>query len=300
MSDLWSVYVIAIVAINILGCVFLLLWTRKINPADMAEDGTTGHEYDGIKEYNKPLPAWWLKMFWLTIAFAIGYLIYYPGLGNFKGVGGWTSHGEHDADQKAYEAKFGKMYADFAAQPIEQLAKDEKAMKIAERLFANNCAICHGADAQGAKGFPNLTDDDWLWGGAPEQIKTTILNGRGKEGETTRMPAWQATLGEQGVKEVAAYALSLSGRVVDPALRDAGQGKFAACAGCHGADGKGNQALGAPNLTDTVWLFGGSNASVEKTIAEGRGGVMPAWKDILGEAKVHLLAAYVYSKSHHQ
>lgn len=293
MSNFWSSYIIAIVALNIVGCAWLLMWTRKMDISDLSADGTTGHDYDGIREYNKPLPRWWLILFWLTIVFGIGYLALYPGLGKFQGVLGWSSHGEHALADKEYSAQYGKLYADFANVPVETLAQDERAMKIGARLFANNCAACHGTDAHGARGFPNLTDADWLYGGASENLHETIMNGR-----NGMMPAWGETLGEDGVTQVAAYVQSLSGRKVDAGLAAAGQEKFAVCAACHGADGKGNPMMGAPNLTDNVWLHGGSESAITKTIREGRKSHMPAQKDILGAERVHLLAAYVYSLSH--
>lgn len=293
MSNFWSSYIIAIVVLNIVGCAWLLMWTRKMDLSDLPADGTTGHEYDGIREYNNPLPRWWLILFWLTIVFAVVYLALYPGLGKYKGMLDWTSHGEHAAAAKDYQAQYGKLYADFANVPVETLAQDERAMKIGGRLFANNCSVCHGTTAQGARGFPNLTDNDWLYGGAPATLHETIMNGR-----NGMMPAWGEALGEEGVAQVAAYVLSLSGRKVDAKLASAGQERFAVCAACHGADGKGNTMMGAPNLTDNIWLHGGSESAVTKTIREGRQNQMPAQKDALGAERVHLLAAYVYSLSH--
>ncbi|MDI1300425.1 MAG: cytochrome-c oxidase, cbb3-type subunit III [bacterium] len=297
MSNFWSFYIIAIVALNIGGCAWLLMWTRTMDKDDMPADGTTGHVYDGIREYNNPLPRWWLWLFWITIFFAIGYLTLYPGLGKFQGVLGWSSHNELAKDEKDYQAQYGAIYANYAKMPFEQLAKDDRAMKIAGRLFANNCSACHGADAHGGRGFPNLTDNDWLYGGEPDRIYETIMEGR-----NGMMPAWKDILGAQGVKEAASYALSLSGREnLDHKLVAAGQEKFATnCAACHGPDGKGNPMMGAPNLTDTIWLYGGSESTVIKTLTEGRNGMMPAWKDILGPERVHLLAAYVWSMSHNK
>lgn len=294
MSIAWSCYVAFIVLLNIFGCVWLLAWTRKM-PSKDDGDGTTGHNFDGITEYNNPLPRWWLWLFYLTIAFGLTYLALYPGLGGYSGVLNWSSHSEHDADQSAYEQKFGQLYANYYQQPIEVLAKDSQAMQTGNRLFEVNCAVCHGGDAHGGIGFPNLTDNDWLHGGAPADIEASILNGR--DGV---MPAWGDTLGAQGVKEVANYVLSLSGRKVDPVLAAAGQPRFAMCAACHGADGKGNTMIGAPNLTDTIWLYGGEEATVIKTITGGRRGHMPAWGEVLGKERVHLLAAYIYSLSHNQ
>lgn len=293
MSNFWSSYIIAIVVLNIVGCAWLLMWTRKMDLSNLPSDGTTGHEYDGIREYNNPLPRWWLILFWLTIVFAVVYLALYPGLGKYQGMLDWSSHGEHATAAKDYQAQYGKLYADFANVPVETLAQDERAMKIGGRLFANNCSVCHGTTAQGARGFPNLTDNDWLYGGAPATLHETILNGR-----NGMMPAWGEALGEDGVAQVTAYVLSLSGRKVDAKLATAGKERFAVCAACHGADGKGNTMMGAPNLTDNIWLHGGSESAVAKTIREGRQNQMPAQKDILGAERVHLLAAYVYSLSH--
>lgn len=293
MSNFWSFYIITLVAINIFGCAWLLMWTRNMDLTDQAEDGTTGHEYDGIREYNNPLPRWWLIMFWLTIIFGLGYLTLYPGLGKFPGVLGWTSHGEVAQDQKAYDEKYGALYAGYAKTPIEELVKDPRAMQIGGRLFGNNCAACHGTDARGAQGYPNLTDTDWLYGGSPEDILKTISDGR-----HGMMPAHKDTLNEDSIKQVANHVLSLSGRKHDEKLAAAGAETFAStCSVCHGATGDGNILMGAPRLNDGIWLYGGNESAVIKTIAEGRAGVMPAWKDLLGTERVHLLAAYVWSLS---
>lgn len=294
MSNFWSVYIIAIVALNIGGCAWLLMWTRKMNPEDLPADGTTGHEYDGIREYNNPLPRWWLVLFWLTIVFAVAYLALFPGLGKYQGLLGWTSQKEVAQAEAAYQQQYGALYANYAKVPVEELAKDPRAMQIGGRLFANNCAACHGSDAHGARGFPNLTDSDWLYGGEADRIVETITQGR-----NGMMPAWQPILGDDGVKQVANYVLTLSGRQADAGLAAAGKNVFASnCAACHGADGKGNPFMGAPNLTDGTWLYGGSLATIEQTIANGRNGHMPAQKDNLGDERIHLLAAYVWSLSH--
>ncbi|HEX6590514.1 MAG TPA: cytochrome-c oxidase, cbb3-type subunit III [Moraxellaceae bacterium] len=293
MSSFWNIWIIGIVVLNIAGCAWLLMWTRKMNIADMPADGTTGHEYDGIREYNNPLPAWWLYLFWITIVFAIAYLVLFPGLGAYKGTLGWTSHGEVAKDQESYQKQYGALYADFAKVPVEQLAKDARAMKIAGRLFANNCAMCHGGDAKGAKGFPNLTDADWLYGGTPDRIKETLTMGR-----NAMMPAWKDSLGDEGIKKAVHYVMSLSGRKHDAALAAAGADVFATnCAACHGADGKGNQMMGAPNLADAVWLYGGTEPVLTQTLENGRNGHMPAQKEALGDERIHLLTAYVWSLS---
>lgn len=293
MSNFWSTYIIAIVALNIVGCAWLLMWTRRMDLSDMPEDGTTGHEYDGIREYNNPLPRWWLVLFWITIIFALVYLVLYPGLGKYPGVLGWTSAGEVAKHEQEYQQQYGALYAGYASTPVEELATDPRAMQIGARLFANNCSTCHGTDAKGARGFPNLTDQDWIHGGSPERIEETILNGR-----HGIMPAWKDGIGEDGVQQVAQYLLSLSGRQHDATQAKAGGTIYAGtCAVCHGASGDGVQLMGAPRLNDNIWLYGGSEASLVKTIAEGRVGHMPAQKDILGSERVHLLTAYVWSLS---
>jgi cytochrome c oxidase cbb3-type subunit 3 len=289
------------------------------NYTGVKEGESCGHEFDGIEELNNPLPKWWTYMFFATFVWAVYYLAAYPGLGNWEGLAKWTSsnqgvtslaeskkaieeakaNGEYVKLDKEYEAadeRFGPIFEGFAKQDIETLVADEKALEIGQRLYAQNCSQCHGSDARGGMGFPNLTDKDWLYGGTPDKIKETLLYGR-----VAAMPPWGAALGEQGIKEMTAHVLSLSGRTVNQKDAKAGEAKFAMCAACHGADGKGSVAhnlpFGAPNLTDNIWLYGGSQRAVEETLLNGRAGVMPAWKDILGEDKVHLLTAYVYSLS---
>lgn len=292
MSAGWSFYIILLTVSNIAACVWLLFWQRK----KRVEPGQSlGHEFDGIVELDNPLPRWWLGIFVGTIVWGIGYLILYPGLGSFPGALGWTQHGQYDAEVAEAQAQFGPLYASLAARPIPELAQDAEAMKTAGRLWANNCAQCHGSDGRGGSGFPNLTDGDWQWGGDPETIKTTILYGR--QGV---MPAFADAIGgEAAIPAVVAYIRSLGGFETDPALRAEGQQKYMqVCIACHGPEGKGMPALGAPNLTDEVWLYGASEATIAEGLRKGRHGVMPAQKDLLGEEKVHLLAAYVYSLSH--
>jgi cytochrome c oxidase, cbb3-type, subunit III len=293
MTTFWSAFIIVIVVVHLIGYVWLLRSTAKM-PEGAKVGETTGHVYDDdLEEYNNPLPRWWLYLFYITIAFAVAYFALYPALGNFKGLLGWSQYKAHAEEVAEAEAKYAPLYKKMAATPIPELAKDPQAMQTGQRLFGNNCAVCHGADARGAIGFPNLTDGDWLWGGDPETIKETIMNGR--QGV---MPAWGQVLGEQGVEEVAAYVYSLNGRQAPAHLLEAGKAKFeATCAACHGIDGKGMQAVGAPNLTDNVWLYGGSLTSIKETIRNGRTGTMPAHKDLLGEDRVHIVAAYVYSLS---
>ena len=294
MTTGWSWYVIFLVALNIGGCAWLLWWTAKRRPGDPKPEDTS-HVWDGdITEYNKPLPRWWINLFYLTIIFSIGYLVWYPGLGNIAGYAKWTSAGEHDADKAAYTAKLEKTFAPYQGQSIDVLAKDPNALRLGRSIFGNTCATCHGSSAQGAIGYPNLTDTIWHWGGAPEQILETVLNGR-----QAAMPGWEGALGgPQGVTEVAVYLQSLRGERVDAGLAHAGELKFAGiCVSCHGADGKGNQALGAPDLTDDYWLYGDSMAAIRQTIAQGRNGAMPAHAPIIGETRARLVAAYVWSLS---
>ena len=291
-SEFWSWFIIAIVGGGFVWMFYLL---RGNNKADTEKGVPTGHVWDeDLQELNNPLPRWWLYMFYFTLFFGIVYLVLYPGMGSFKGMLGWSEVGEYQQEVADADAEFGPLFAKFEQTPITELAGDAAAMKAGERLFVNYCAVCHGSDGRGAPGFPNLRDNDWLYGGAPEQIEETITNGR----QSTGMIAWEATLGgQEGVDQVAAYVMSLSGREVDSAQAAAGEAKFAICAGCHMPDGSGNQALGAPNLTDNVWLYGGSERSIKESIAKGRQGNMPAHGEFLGKAKSHILAAYVYSLS---
>jgi cytochrome c oxidase cbb3-type subunit III len=293
MSNFFNWWVIVITLVNIFACYWLIKWTMKKRPEESAAGEATGHTWDELQELNNPLPKWWLWMFYITIIFGLTYLVIFPGLGNWQGVQGWSSHGQYNQEVKESDDKYGPIFNNFAQTEIPLLAKDPKAIQAGKRLFGNYCAQCHGSDAKGTKGFPNLTDNDWLYGGAPETIKATIMNGR-----NGAMPAWGPVLGEKGVVNVANYVQSLSGRQVDAASAEAGKAQFQTlCVACHGADGKGNQALGAPNLTDNIWLHGGTVASIKNTITNGKNSVMPAHNVFLGNDKSHLLAAYVYSLS---
>jgi cytochrome c oxidase cbb3-type subunit 3 len=295
MTTGWSIYVISLVVLNIAGTVWLLWWTARKRKSDGNDAQTTGHVWDGdITEYNKPLPRWWINLFYLTIIFSIGYLVWYPGMGNFPGTSGWTSAGEHDADKAKADAKMAAVYGRFDGMAIDKIAQDPEAVAFGSRLFANHCAMCHGADARGAKGFPNLADGDWQWGGTPDDILTTILHGR-----QAAMPSMAAVVGgDVGVTEVAAFVQSLSGMKTDPALAAAGKARFAVCAACHGIDGKGNPALGAPNLTDDIWVYGSDFDSIRAGINGGHAGMMPAHLPIIGETRTRIVAAYVWSLTH--
>jgi cytochrome c oxidase cbb3-type subunit 3 len=302
MSTFWSGYITLLTLGTIVALFWLIFATRKGEAAGMT-DKTMGHSFDGIEEYDNPLPKWWFLLFIGTMVFALLYLALYPGLGNWKGVlpgyeDGWTQTKEWQREVDQADAKFGPIFARYAAMSVAELAEDQDALKIGGRLFANNCAVCHGSDAKGALGFPNLTDGDWRWGGDAETVKTTILNGR-----VAAMPAWGAVIGEKGVKDVAAYVRNGLAGLPLPESSDAdlsaGAQVFAqTCAVCHGANGQGNQAMGAPQLTRAAgWIYGSSLAQLQQTIRHGRNGHMPAQEAYLGNDKVHLVAAYVYSLS---
>lgn len=295
MSTFWSIWISVITLGSMAGFYWLLVSTRKAQVSDDSEGeaSTTGHSYDGLEEFDNPMPKWWYNLFVITIIFGLIYLVLYPGLGKWQGVLGWSQEEAWEEQVAEAEEEFRELYASYAATPIETLVNNSNALRSGQRIFSNNCAVCHGSNAMGGYGFPNLTDDDWLYGGSPDAIKTTLLNGR-----QGAMPPWEAVLGEQGISEVAEYVMSLSGRKVDKALAQAGEAHFATvCAACHGKDGTGNQELGAPNLTDSTWLYGGSPELIKHTLRNGRNGVMPAHRELLGEDKVHLVATYVYSLS---
>ena len=295
MTTFWTWYIIAFVAFNIGGIAWLLWWTGRRRPGDPAADSTS-HVWDGdLTEYNKPMPRWWINLFYLTIVFAIAYLIWYPGLGAFTGKGGWSSRGQLAEEQAAAEKQLATTYAAFVGKSIDVIARDPAAIVTGRRIYANNCAMCHGSDARGGKGFPNLTDDNWQWGGSPDEILTTILEGR-----QAAMPVFAPILGgDTQVNETAVYVQSLSGQPVSPALANAGRVHFeGTCAACHGIDGKGNKALGSANLTDDYWLYGDRFEDIRSAIMNGHNGQMPAHLALIGETRSRLVAAYVYSLSH--
>jgi len=260
----------------------------------MADDNTTGHVWDvDLKEMNNPLPRWWLWLFVITVVFSGIYLALYPGLGKFPGTLGWTSVGQYKTEQQRAQEQIAQIFAKFKGKSAEELAKDSAAMGIGERLFGNNCAQCHGSDARGSKGFPNLTDSDWLWGGAHPDIVATITKGR-----SGVMPPMAAALGTaEDVRNVANFVLSLSGSAHNSVAAQLGKPKFAVCAACHGPEGKGNPLLGAPNLTDKVWLHGWGEAAIVSMINSGKTNIMPAFAERLNAEQIHVLAAYVLSLS---
>ena len=302
MTTFWSTYISVLTIGSLIGLTWLLLATRK-GESKNTTDQTMGHSFDGIEEYDNPLPKWWFWLFVGTLVFSVGYLVLYPGLGNWKGIlpgyeNGWTGVNEWQKEMDKADARFGPIFAKYAAMPVEEVAKDPQALKMGGRLFASNCSVCHGSDAKGAFGFPNLTDKDWRWGGEAETIKASIMNGRHGV-----MPAWAEVIGDQGVADVAAFVLTnMDGRSLpEGAKADPAKGKeiFAGnCVACHGPEGKGTPAMGAPDLTHPqAFIYGSSFAQLQQTIRYGRQGQMPAQAEIQGNDKVHLLAAYVYSLS---
>ena len=303
MTTFWSWYITLLTLGSLLALLWLIFATRS-GEQPGPTDQTLGHAFDGIEEYDNPLPRWWFMLFLGTLIFAGAYLLLYPGLGNFAGKlpgyeGGWTQVKQWQREMDKADAEYGPIYASYAKMPVEDVAKDERALKMGGRLFASNCSVCHGSDAKGAYGFPNLTDADWRWGGEPNTIKETIMKGR-----HAVMPGWAEVIGEQGVADVAGFVVTqLDGRKLpEGAKADVANGEklFAAnCVACHGPAGKGTPAMGAPDLTHPgAFIYGSSFAQLQQTIRYGRQGQMPAQEQLQGNDKVHLLAAYVYSLSH--
>lgn len=288
MSSAWSWFVIIGTLGSLIAVAIFLLMNRHTSGNE-----DTGHDYDGIKELDNPLPMWWVGMFLLTIVYAVGYLIWYPGLGNIKGASGWTSIDQWQADVDRHDARFAPIYARLAAMSPEELAADRVAQQVGRRLFVNNCSSCHGVAAEGGFGFPNLTDDAWIWGQGFDKVTHAILNGR-----NGIMPPWGAALGDQGVADVTQYVLALAGRDHDAEAAGRGQGQYnTICVACHGPEGRGNPLLGAPDLTNDNWLYGGSADEIAFTLQNGRNGKMPSFADKLDEDKAHILAGYVMSLS---
>ncbi|WP_372658982.1 cytochrome-c oxidase, cbb3-type subunit III [Hydrogenophaga sp.] len=292
-SDFWSYYVAGLTLISIIACA-VLLWISGTTKVKSAADNTTGHVWDeDLREMNNPLPRWWVYLFIITVVFALLYGVLYPTFGKYQGALGWSSQGQHEAEVAKVEAAIAPIYARFDSMAPQQLAGDPTAMAVGERLFMNNCAQCHGSDARGARSFPNLTDGDWLWGGAADVIKTTITEGR-----TGVMPPMAAAVGNaEDVRNLANYVLSLSGSPHDPIKASLGKSHFGACAACHGMDGKGGQAMGAPNLTDATWLHGWGEDAIVRAVNNGFTNQMPAQSAKLTASQIHVLAAYVWGFS---
>lgn len=292
-SSFWDVYITVITIVSIVACGVLLLAQNKRRVSGGGTE-TTGHTWDeDLGEYNNPLPRWWMWLFWITIVFGFVYLALYPGLGSYAGLWKWTQVGQFEEESARHEAQFGPIYDRYAKMEVAALLKEPAALAIGQKLFLNNCAQCHASDGAGSRGFPNLTDRDWQWGGTPEAIRTSIAEGR-----MGVMPPFGPVLGEQGAKDVAHYVMSLSGMANDSIRAARGKPLFAqTCVACHGAEGKGNALLGAPDLTDRIWLYSAAEPVIIETILKGRTNQMPAHKDLLSESRIHLLTAYVLSLS---
>ncbi|OUD13244.1 cytochrome-c oxidase, cbb3-type subunit III [Thioflexithrix psekupsensis] len=293
VSDFWDWFIIVPTLLGIAACFWLVWWqSGGERPEDKDGAKTMGHVWDeSLAELNNPLPMWWLNMFYITLVFGLIYLILFPGLGSFKGILGWTSTNQYQMEVDSAEAAYGPIYAKYATLPVEELVKNQDALQIGERLFLTYCTACHGSDAGGNPGYPNLKDGDWLWGDSPQAIKTSIAKGR-----NAVMPdAKTNNLQPEEVDHVIEYVMQLSGREVNAELAQKGQAVYGkVCVACHMPTGTGMHALGAPNLTDNIWLYGGSREAIKETVTYGRRGVMPAHGEFLGDAKVHLLAAYIY------
>jgi len=295
VSDTWHYYILGLVVLSLLFCV----WILAANMTRREKGPVTLHDHiwdETLQEYNHPLPRWWMFLFWAALVFAVAYLALFPGLGANKGLLGWTEVSQYQAEVKAVNAEIKPIYAKYMQMDLAAVAADPEAQAMGQRLFLTYCAQCHGSDARGNKGFPNLTDKDWLYGGDPQTILTTITGGR-----NGAMPAWGPVLGTDGVKDVVEYVRSLSGLANDSIRSQRGKTLFMTnCVACHGPEGKGNPALGAPNLTDKVWLWGSARQTMIETVTDGRQNQMPVFKDFLGEDKIHMLAAYVLSLSGNQ
>jgi len=295
MPAFWNWFIIILTVVFIAGCIWLISWSARQSPKDLAEDAKMGHIWDGdLEELNRPAPRWWLYLFYVTIVFGVVYLVAYPGLGDFKGVLGWSQHGQYEEEMAAATEKYASVFGQFADKSVIELSSDATALEVGKSLFANYCATCHGSDGRGASGFPNLADNDWLYGGDADAIVVSIANGR-----AGMMPPMGAALGgDAGIDNMVTYVRSLSDTSIDATMLEASKALFQPiCGACHGPDGKGNPMLGAPNLTDDIWLHGGAPETIRATIVNGRSGQMPAHGELLGEEKVRIVAAYVYSLS---
>jgi cytochrome c oxidase cbb3-type subunit 3 len=295
MPAFWTWFVAAGTIAFIIWCVWLISWSAKQGPQGVEDEDLVGHKWDGdLEEWNNPAPKWWLYLYFITIAWAIGYLVFYPGIGVFEGTLGWSQQGQYEAEVEAAEARYAPIYERFAAMPFEELVQDEDALALGGSLFASYCTTCHGSDARGAPGYPNLTDDDWQWGGSEQNIVHTLTYGR-----MAVMTPWAQILGsDEAVENMVTYVQSLSGMVDAGDVADSARTQFTTfCAACHMPTGTGNPAVGAPNLTDDTWLYGSSRDVIRTAIEEGRNGQMPAHGELLGENRTRILAAYVYSLS---
>jgi cytochrome c oxidase cbb3-type subunit 3 len=295
MPAFWHWFVAAGTIIFIIWCAWLVSWSAKQGPQNIADDEVVGHKWDGdLQEWNNPAPKWWLYLYFITIVWAVGYLIAFPGLGAWGGALGWSQQGQYEAEMVAASERYEPIYANFAAMDFDALTQHPEANELGRSLYASYCTTCHGSDARGATGYPNLTDDDWLWGNSEAALTATLKNGRNGV-----MPILAPALGgEQGINNMVSYVRSLSGlEETDAAAMSAKPMFLALCSACHTAEGTGNQIFGAPNLTDDIWLHGSSEEAVYTTIVNGRNNIMPAHGDLLGENRTRILAAYIYSLS---
>jgi len=295
MSTFWHWYIIIITVGTLAATIWFLLWTSRLRvPSTKEEDGseTTGHVWDeDLRELNNPLPRWWLGLFWITIVFSIVYLVLYPGLGRYEGVLGWSQSEQYEQEMARARAAFEERFGHFDDLSLTELAGNGQAVEMGRNLYAHNCSTCHGSDARGARGYPNLVDNHWIWGDKPAQIEHSVVQGR-----QAAMPGWGDPLGEDGVTRTAVYVQKLAGEPADAAMAAAGQRNYMQyCVACHGPEGKGNPQLGAPNLTNGVYTYGGDLDSIRATIRNGRNGVMPAQKPLIGETRARLAAAYILS-----
>ncbi|MDX1519443.1 MAG: cytochrome-c oxidase, cbb3-type subunit III [Gammaproteobacteria bacterium] len=296
-SGFWSYFIAIVTILSIIGLFWFTLHQsrckKKKKPGEQVE--TMGHVWDeDLAEYNNPMPGWWLNLFYITLVWGAIYLLLYPGLGAFSGVLGWSQQDQYQEELQQAENEYGPIFEKYLNQDIEQVAMDPEALEIGKSLFSTYCTTCHGSDARGARGYPNLRDSDWLYGGTPQAIETTIIKGR-----QGAMPGWESMLDDQKIHDLTSYVIQLAGRDVDSESASRGREIYQAnCAVCHGPEGQGNQQLGAPKLTDDIWLYGGSRKKIAESIRLGRSGNMPPHGEFLGKSKVHLLAAYVYSFTH--
>jgi len=296
MSAYWHWFVVIVTLGFTAAMVWLFVATgrAKVNQPSSDDEETTGHVWDeDLREYNNPMPRWWLWLFYGTVILSLLYLVLYPGLGRYDGTLGWTQEKQYEEQMAQAAEAFRAEFAELADQPLEQLVDNDKALRVGRNIYAHNCSTCHGSDARGAEGYPNLTDDHWIWGGSPQRVLGSIQNGR-----QAVMPPFGDVLGEQGVTRTAVYVQQLAGKSVDRSMAAAGEKLYQQnCAACHGPNGSGNVQLGAPKLTTGVYTYGGDLDTLRETISNGRNGVMPAQMDLLGEIRTRLLTAYVLSLS---
>jgi cytochrome c oxidase cbb3-type subunit III len=294
MPAFWHWFIAGGTILFVIWCVWLISWSSRQGPANVADDEVVGHKWDGdLEEWNNPAPKWWLYLYFITIAWAVGYLVAFPGLGSYGGMLGWSQEGQYEAEMQAAAENYDPIYEEFAAMDFEVLSQNAQAQALGKSLYASYCTTCHGSDARGAPGYPNLTDNDWLWGNAESELYISIANGR-----NAVMPVLAPALGgDEGIANMAKYVKSLSGGEADAGAMSAQPMFVALCSACHGVDGTGNKIFGAPNLTNDIWLYGGSLETIQETLLNGRNGVMPAHGDLLGENRTKILAAYIYSLS---